>query len=76
MVMRFETEEWVIRLRNNKFKATHIGCGREATIFNKDGHASPLFLNHDENSYCVCKCMIISPRLKDFKIIAESIEEK
>ena len=73
--MRFEIEEWVIKVVNGRFKATHIGCGKEVTMFNSYGHASPYTADHDEDSYCVCKCMIISPRLKEFEIIAESIEE-
>ena len=73
--MRFETEDWAITLKNGRFVATHKGCGKEATMFNKDGHPSSLIDSHDENSYCVCSCMIISPRLKEFEIIVESIEE-
>lgn len=73
--MRFETEDWEIKVRNGKFKASHVGCGREVTVFNSNGHASPYAMEHDEDSYCVCFCMVMSPRLKEFKIIAESIED-
>ena len=74
--MRFETEDWVIKLKNGKFVPTHKGCGREVTMFDKDGRPSAVIDGHDEDSYCVCSCMIISPKLKEFEIIVESIEEK
>lgn len=73
--MKFVTEDWEIKVRNGRFEAIHLGCGREVTVFNSYGHASPYIEDHDEDSYCVCQCMIISPRLKEFEIITESIEE-
>jgi len=73
--MRFEAEDWVIKVRNGSYEPIHTGCGKEVTMFDSYGHASLFVSEHDEDSYCVCECAIVSPRLKEFKIITESTEE-
>jgi len=72
-VMKLVAKEWEITIDVFSFKAEHIGCDREATMFNSDGRPSSSISEHDEDSYCVCGCAIISPKLKEFKIITESI---
>lgn len=70
--MKLVAKEWEITIVGNSFKAQHIDCDEEAVIFNRNAHSSPLIIDHDEDSYCVCKCTITSPRLKDFEIVTES----
>lgn len=72
-VMKLTTDEWEITIDVFNFKVEHIGCDKEVTICNSDGHSSSLISEHDEDSYCVCGCRSISPRLKEFDIITESI---
>ena len=72
--MKFVIEDWEIKVRNGRFKATHLGCRKEVKVFDSYGHESPFVLDHDEDSYCVCTCMFTSPRLKEFNIIVESLE--
>ena len=74
--MRFEIEDWVIKVRNGRFKATHLNCDKEVAVVNIYGQDSPYVSDHDEDSYCACQCMLISPRLKEFEIITESLEEE
>ena len=70
--MKLVAKEWEITIVGNSFKAQHIGCDEGAIIFNRNAHSSPMIMDHDEDSYCVCKCMVTSPRLKDFEIVTES----
>ena len=72
-VMKLTANEWEITIDVFNFKAEHIGCDREVTMFNSDGRPSSSISEHDEDSYCVCGCAIISPKLKEFEIITESI---
>ena len=71
--MKLVAKDWEIRIDVFNFKAEHIGCSKVVTMFNSDGHPSSSISDHDEDSYCVCCCMVISPKLKEFEIITESI---
>ena len=71
--MKLTTDEWEITIDVFNFRAEHIGCSKVVTMFNSDGLPSSSISDHDEESYCVCGCAIISPRLKEFDIITESI---
>ena len=71
--MKLVAKDWEITIDVFNFKAEHLGCNREVIMFNSEGHPSSSISEHDEDSYCVCGCAIISPRLNEFEIIIESI---
>lgn len=68
-------DEWEITIHGSTFRPKHIGCELNAIMFNSDGQALSSIKEHDDESYCVCGCALVSPKLKEFEIVVESIKE-